>query len=233
MEKSLYLHRVLNDSSSDTAHFLLSKSGDILACNRFACVMFKFDSPQNLINMDFRSLVPKEFANYMPAEITLEHLTNGLYAKRVNKCSDNNLIATLIKTCFVELENETYIECLVKYDPDDNSSLEVLLYKQMNELLKSEVMRLKNELNPSSEMTYFHHDLALGLAKKHDGLKRRDVVFCSLVLAGLQTKEIAEILCITSESAYKFRKRLRKKMDLTAKDDLFEYLKTIIVENQL
>ncbi|MGL5785283.1 MAG: helix-turn-helix transcriptional regulator, partial [Bacteroidales bacterium] len=71
------------------------------------------------------------------------------------------------------------------------------------------------------------------LAKKHDGLKRRDVVFCSLVLAGLQTKEIAEILCITSESAYKFRKRLRKKMDLTAKDDLFEYLKTIIVENQL
>ncbi|MGL4779424.1 MAG: helix-turn-helix transcriptional regulator [Bacteroidales bacterium] len=233
MEKNLYLHRVLNDNNSETAHFLLTKSGEILACNPFASVMFKYDSPQNLINMDFRSLVPDEFASYMPAEITLEHLTNGLFAKRINKCRDNNLIATLIKTCFVELDNETYIECLVKYDPDTNVSLEVLLYKQMSELLKSEVMRLKNELNPSDEMTYFHHDLAFGLAKKHEGLKTREVIFCSLILAGLQTKEIAEILCITSESAYKFRKRLRKKMDLTAKDDLFEYLKTIIVENQL
>lgn len=230
MEKSFYLHRVLNDDSMDIARFILTRRGQILACNRMACAMFKFRSPQQLIDSDYRALVPVEFADYIPTEITIEHLTNGLYLKRVNRCSDDSLIPTLIKTSFIELEKELYVECLVKADPETNETLELIRYKQMNELLKSELMRLKNEINPSKEMTYFQHDLAFALGKKHTDLKARDMVFCSLVLAGLQTKEIADILCMTTESAYKYRKRLRKKLELSAEEDLFEYLKTVMLE---
>lgn len=233
MEKRVYIHRILSDVSSEIAWFLLNVSGEVLACNHFSAELFKYKSAQDLIGLSLRELVPREFASHLPPEITIEHLTNGLFLERINRCADETLIATLIKTSFIEIENDTYVECFAKADYAACESTEARMYKQLNELLKSEIMRLKNIQNPSDEMTYFHHDLAFGLAKKHKGLKRRDVVFCSLILAGLQTKEIADILCVTSDSAYKFRKRLRRKIGLTAKDDLFEYLKTIIVENQL
>lgn len=229
MEKRVYIHRILSDVSSEIAWFLLNVSGEVLACNHFSAELFKYKSAQDLIGVSLRELVPREFASNLPPEITIEHLTNGLFLERINRCADETLIATLIKTSFIELDNEIYVECFAKADDAACESAGTRMYKQLNELLKCEVMRLKNIQNPSKEMTYFQHDLAIELAKRHEDLKARDFIFFSLVLAGVQTKEIADILCITTDSAYKYRKRLRKKIGLSAEQDLYEYLQEVML----
>ncbi len=230
MEKRAFINRILADKSNEVAWFLLTTSGEVLACNKYSAVLFKYKSPQDLIGLFLRDMVPKEFSSHLPPEITLEHLTNGLYLERVNRCADDSLVATLIKTGFVELDGDTYVECHAKWDHANNDLADTRKYKQLNDLLKCEIMRLKNVQNPAKEMAYYQHDLAIELAKIHDDLKARDFIFFSLVLAGVQTKEIADILCITVESAYKYRKRLRKKLALSAEEDLYEYLKNVMLK---
>lgn len=228
MDKNHYMNRVLTDKSETIAWFIFSVSGKIMACNRYAAEIFKFKSQQALIGRDFREFVPDQIAVDLPAEISFELLTNGLFLNHVNRCEDGSLIATLVKRSFLDLDEERFIESFLIYDHTNDHEIENLLYIHQYELLKCEVARLKNIMNPAKAMTYFKQDLAIELARIHGDLKTRDIIFCSLVIAGIQTKEIADILCISIDSAYKYRKRLRKKLSLTADQDLTEYLKGIM-----
>jgi ligand-binding sensor domain-containing protein/DNA-binding CsgD family transcriptional regulator len=61
---------------------------------------------------------------------------------------------------------------------------------------------------------------------KHPDLSPNDIRLCSLIVIDLNTKEVASILNITPKGVEKSRYRLKKKLGLTAEDDLYSYLKS-------
>ena len=69
-----------------------------------------------------------------------------------------------------------------------------------------------------------HHHFIHRLATKYPSLTRDDILFCSLLLLGSETAEIAAILQIKPESINKRRFRLRKKMGLAHDDSLVDFL---------
>ncbi len=223
------MNRVLTDKSETVAWFIFSLSGKIVACNKYGSDLFKFKTQQDLIGKDFREFVPMEIAVDLPTEISFELLTNGMFLNHVNRCDDGSLIATLVKRSYLELDDERYIESYLIHDAKNDHDVEKLLYIHQFELLKCEVARLKNTMSPARAMTYYKPELAVELAKKHKDLTMRDIIFFSLVLCGLQTREVADILCISIDSVYKYRKRLRKKLTLPADKDLYEYLAEIMM----
>lgn len=62
------------------------------------------------------------------------------------------------------------------------------------------------------------------LKSKHKGLTSNDLKLCSLIRLNLNTKETANILGISPESAKTSRYRLRKKLELDAQQDISNYL---------
>lgn len=69
-------------------------------------------------------------------------------------------------------------------------------------------------------------DFTEQILKAHPDLSQNDIRLCSLMIINLNTKEIASILNIDPKSVEKSRNRLKKKLSLTAEDDLKAYLQT-------
>lgn len=229
MEKELLIHTILNDRDKSCARFLLTINGEVLACNRYACFLFKYQSQQEMIGIHYKEMVTEDFAENLPPLISLEHLTNGQFLPRVNRCADNSSFPSLVKTQYNQIENEVYVECYVKPDQEKFTSIQELNYRQITELLKCEIMRLKNDSAPSIDIKYMNQALASKLTMLHPQVKPKEIAFCSMLLNGIQTKAISDMLCMTIESGYKFRKRLRKKMKLSSDVDLFQYLKDLML----
>ncbi len=62
------------------------------------------------------------------------------------------------------------------------------------------------------------------LKSKHHELSSNDLKICSLIRLNLNSKEMASILGISPESVKKARYRLRKKLTLSPKEEIFSYL---------
>lgn len=69
-----------------------------------------------------------------------------------------------------------------------------------------------------------HEQFFLKLKEKHPSLSANDLKIASLVRLNLSIKEMAGIIGISPESAKTARYRLRKKLQLHPKTDLFDYL---------
>ncbi|MGL5773093.1 MAG: helix-turn-helix transcriptional regulator, partial [Bacteroidales bacterium] len=177
--------------------------------------------------VSYKDLVPEEFAQSLPDCITLDYLTNGLFLSRVNKCADGTLISTLIKTEFVYLDHVCHVETTAILNPE-TIHIGEMRYKQLSEILKFELDLLKNK-EMTADSNYINRLLQLQLADY--SLTIKEVQFCSLLHSGMHTKEIADVLSLTIESIYSFRKRLRKKLELSAKTDLFTFLQRLTKEN--
>ena len=69
-----------------------------------------------------------------------------------------------------------------------------------------------------------HTDFYTKLKQQHPGLSANDLKLCALTRLNLNTKETANVLGISPESAKTARYRLRKKLDLSPNDELLDYL---------
>lgn len=227
MDRLKYIDIIRNNKSEDVARFLLDNEGIVLSCNDCACRMFGYKNPDELSGVSYKDMVPEEFAQSLPDCITLDYLTNGLFLSRVNKCADGTLISTLIKTEFVYLDDVCHVETTAILNPE-TIHIGEMRYKQLSELLKCELDLLKNkELTAESD----HINRLLQLQLADYSLTIKEIQFCSLLHSGMHTKEIATVLNLTIESIYSFRKRLRKKLDLSAKTDLFTFLQRLTKDN--
>lgn len=65
------------------------------------------------------------------------------------------------------------------------------------------------------------------LLKKHPNLTQNDLRICALTQLNLSTKEIASLLNISAKGVQQSRYRLKKRMELTEEDDLYDYLRGI------
>lgn len=65
------------------------------------------------------------------------------------------------------------------------------------------------------------------LLKKHANLTQNDLRICALTRLNLSTKEIAALLNISAKGVQQSRYRVKKRMELTEENDLYEYLRGI------
>lgn len=223
MNIQAYIYQIRKNDAKDIGLFLLDPEGFVVTCNVRACQIFKYKSPDDVSGLSYKKLVPDEFAVSLPDQITLDYLTNGQFLPRVNKCADGTLISTFVKTEYVTLDNVSYVETTVLLN---NESIHIgeLRYKQLSELLQCELHLLKTREKVSDDK-YINTLLQIRLAEYP--LTCKEIQFCSLLHSGMHTKEIADILNQTIESMYKFRKRLRKKLNLDPKEDLYLFLQRI------
>ncbi len=97
-------------------------------------------------------------------------------------------------------------------------------------LLLKELRLLLKEYKSSSEDQYIDTDLIVDqefvkkLKAEFPSLSSNDLRVCSLLKLNLTTKEVATKLGISPESANKARYRIRKKLALTRKQDLIEFI---------
>lgn len=220
MNKTKYINIIENDKSEEVARFILTIDGYILSCNKYACKIFRYNNSAEMQLKNFRDLVPDEFAENLPELISIHHLTNGLFLERINKCKDNTLINTLVLTKYVHLENCCYVETYVKLNDSIQKPTKEHQYKQICELLKCELENIKTQNNENSTNLNSLISCKLNTYK----LSSKEIQFCSLLISGLQTKEIASFLNLTIESTYKLRKRIRKKLKLEPHIDLRYFL---------
>lgn len=218
----------IKKQNEEIAYFILKVDGEIISCNEYAAALFKYSSIEQLEGTHLKELVPDDFAKLLPDLITQEHLTNGRFYQRVNVCADKTHINTLVKTQFVYIDSQLFVECQVKLNPGINpDALPVQCYKQTSELLLCEVVRL-NKLLANNNEDDINFALKDKLIKVCDKLSHNDLVFCSLLLSGLSTKAIADKMFITDLSAFKLRKRIRRKLNLESDTDLYIFLSVIM-----
>lgn len=72
-----------------------------------------------------------------------------------------------------------------------------------------------------------HKGFIQEISVKHDNLSYNQIIFCALLRMGLQGKEIARILGISTDAIEKNRYRIRKKLELNPSDNLEVYLASI------
>jgi len=97
--------------------------------------------------------------------------------------------------------------------------------------LKSIDFFVQNELELKSTRAKLHHDIdKVGgkffsvIQRKHQNLTEPDLKLATMVVMKLSNKEIAISKNITTESAKTAKNRLKKKLNLSEKDSLEEYL---------
>jgi AraC family transcriptional regulator, chitin signaling transcriptional activator len=74
------------------------------------------------------------------------------------------------------------------------------------------------------QMDELHQDFFKKLKDKYPPLSNNDLRLCAYLKVGLNSKEIADILNIQPSSSYISRSRLRKKLNLRADEDLYNFL---------
>lgn len=114
---------------------------------------------------------------------------------------------------------------MVITSPTSMNSWSILDRKDLIKVLKEKdrtIVRLKlklKQLQPESDQ-----DFLCKLKKGFSSLSSNDLRICSLLRQNFSTKEVAQNLAIGADSANKARYRIRKKLNLSRKDDLIQFL---------
>ncbi|MEM9260926.1 MAG: LuxR C-terminal-related transcriptional regulator, partial [Bacteroidota bacterium] len=79
----------------------------------------------------------------------------------------------------------------------------------------------------SIQMEELHQNFLTNLNARYPELTTYDLRLCAYLKSGLSTREIADLLNVLPSSVNVSRSRLRKKLQLGSKDDLYKFLNTI------
>jgi DNA-binding CsgD family transcriptional regulator len=114
----------------------------------------------------------------------------------------------------------------------DNAALEYKENKDSNFLSISKDIRLVlSQKDYWSEFmlkfTQVHPNFNTNLKAKYPVLSSKDISFCSLIKLNLSNKEIANLLQVSHESVITKKYLLKKKLSLTAEQDLFQVVNSI------
>lgn len=140
----------------------------------------------------------------------LKNKTIELVTKARENEEKNRLILTLKETC----ENA-----------QRNPSVHKAKFTEMSRILDS-YLNVEDKTF-EIQMDELHQDFFRKLKEKFPGLSNNDLRWCAYLKIGLNSKEIADILNIQPSSSYISRSRLRKKLELHADEDLYDFLNKI------
>jgi len=114
---------------------------------------------------------------------------------------------------------------MVISNPPSMNPWSILDRKDLIKVLKEKdrtIVRLKlklKQLDPEGEQEFLCR-----LKKEYPNLSSNDLRICTLLRQNLSTKEVAQNLAIGADSANKARYRIRKKLGLSRKYDLIQFI---------
>lgn len=109
------------------------------------------------------------------------------------------------------------------------------LSRKINEIIA--FVNYENQQDDSTNAVKEHLDVLNDrfysiLRSRHKSLSKKELELCGYYRIGMTTKEIANLKGIEPSSIKMARYRLRKKLDLPSKSDLYRYLKEIQMESE-
>lgn len=107
----------------------------------------------------------------------------------------------------------------------ENPSIAKMKWKEVERLLDSYLM--VEDKTFEIQMDELHQEFFKKLKTQFPGLSSHDLRLCAYLKTGIDSKEIAEILNIQPSSFYISRSRLRKKLELKADENLYDFLNAI------
>ncbi len=146
-----------------------------------------------------------------------EKLRELLRAKTVelaNKARDN------------ESKNRLLVELKEKLiEMRDNPRIAVQRMKELMRMVDSNI--LNEDHTFEIQMDELHQEFFRKLKALYPSLSGNDLRICAYLKVGLNSKEIAEIMNIQLSSSYITRSRIRKKLNLDAEQNLYDFLNNL------
>jgi len=145
-------------------------------------------------------------------------------AKEILDAKKRELIATALQV--------SKTSKIIKYSED---RINELLKKHSETEISGDLIEIRKDLKlQSSEQdnweifkimfTDIHKDFFNNLKAKHPALSKSELKFCAYLRIHLPSSQISSVLNVTNEAIKKSRYRIRKKLDLTPKDSLEDYI---------
>jgi len=98
-------------------------------------------------------------------------------------------------------------------------------WKKLSRIL--DTYQVQEDHSFSLQIEELHRDFLRKLSQRFPDLTTYDLRLCAYLKSGMTTREIAKLMNVLPSSVNVSRSRLRKKLGLAAKDDLFKYLKAM------
>lgn len=155
-------------------------------------------------------------ALFISVYVAIPYITRRRYLKRKR---DKYMLQDKISRQLEEKYDRHKIESLEK----SNQRLRTDLSDYLNEILKSKQKRI-NLTAFFSDFEKLYPDFGHSLQQIIPKISPNEFKLSALLRLNLSSKEIAQLLNISPESVNKARYRLRKKIGLDSKDDLFIFL---------
>lgn len=108
------------------------------------------------------------------------------------------------------------------HEAESNPSITRIRWSEMRRLLDSHLET--EDKTFEIQMDELHQEFFKTLKEKHPSLSIYDLRLCAYLKIGISSKEMAEMLQVLPSSLYVSRSRLRKKLNLSADEDLYNYL---------
>ena len=145
---------------------------------------------------------------------------------QLTKENYNIKIRELVQVSFqIERKNQSIAKMIQTFD----NAMQMLNYS--NSELNNFQKEMNGQYTPNEDWNEFiglfseiDHDFIHRLTMKHANLTQYEQKLCAYLRLGLDTKQIAKILCINTDSAAKSRVRLRKKLNLSENENLQTFL---------
>lgn len=226
-----------NPLETGEASCILSKEGIIIDCNQKAVNLYGYSHPDEVKGLHIRGALPDDLSKIFSGNLVAEYLTKGKYVERIHKKKNGELFPIRYYLSLIEFQGKRYILARVKRGGQltENKIKELQLYQQI-EVLKNELQHEKNrrlriegllhhnKSNSHNSNHFMDFELISRISKKYNHLTPGDLRICSLLFLNLSSKEIAEILCLSINSVFAARKRLRKKFKLKADENLVQFI---------
>lgn len=119
-----------------------------------------------------------------------------------------------------------HAEHKIKNLQEDNQKLQLDLKNDLQQMLQSD-LEIPSFLPFFSNFEKIYPNFGQSVQKIIPDINANELKLCAFLRLNLSSKEISMLLNITPESVNKARYRLRKKMDLNAKEDLFIFLSNV------
>lgn len=159
----------------------------------------------------------------LAAEQAILYLQNEKLETEIQS-KNTELMATAVQMAH---KNEILIS-IVEQLEDIRNIEETEKIKRLKSLKKTIETEIEGERSWEQFTLYFdevNQNFTTELLKKHPSLTQNDLRMCALTRLNMTNKELAAILNISVTGVEKSRYRLKKRLDLTPKDDLAAYLR--------
>ena len=159
----------------------------------------------------------------LAAEQSILHLQNEKLETEIQS-KNTELMSKAVQMAH---KNEILISIIEQLEEVRNANEEqkIKLLKGLKKTLETEIEGERSWEQFSLYFDEVNQNFTSELLKKHPSLTQNDLRMCALTRLNMTNKELAAILNISVTGVEKSRYRLKKRLDLTPKDDLAMYLR--------